>query len=84
MSAATPGGLDIEEQVARIAQMIDDAAKLRAEQNKLTAEQQKLTAEALKLERDRAIIPWQVMATLLGAGAALFAAGAGFVKVIGG
>jgi hypothetical protein len=29
-------------------------------------------------------LPWTVAATLLGAGAALFAAGAGFVKLIGG
>jgi hypothetical protein len=58
--------------------------KLIAEQQKLNAEQQKLFAERDKLTRDRAFAPWQVVATMLGAGVALFAAGAGFVKLIGG
>jgi hypothetical protein len=48
----------------------------QAESQKFIAEQRKLMAEAAKLERDRAILPWTVAATLLGAGAALFAAGA--------
>ena len=52
------------------------------ESDKFHAEQRKLIAEASKLERDRAFLPWTVVA--LGAGAALFAAGAGFVKLIGG
>jgi hypothetical protein len=77
VSTTAPDGLDPEEQIARIRRM-------REESENFSAKQHKLTAEALKLERDRAIIPWQVVATLLGAGAALFAAGAGFVKVIGG
>ena len=47
------------------------------------AERDKLAQEALKLERDRAFLPWQVTATLLGAGAALFAAGAAFIKLLG-
>jgi hypothetical protein len=59
-------------------------ARAREETLKFTAEQHKLMAEAQKLERDRAILPWTVAATLLGAGAALFAAGAGFIKLIGG
>lgn len=62
-------------------------AKIRRdtqESDKFIAEQRKLMAEAQKLDRDRAILPWTVAATLLGAGAALFAAGAGFIKLIGG
>ncbi len=77
MGAATPETLDLEEQIARIRRM-------REESEKFSAEQHKLIAEALKPERDRAIIPWQVMATMLGAGAALFGAGIAFVKVMGG
>lgn len=82
MSAASPGNFDFQEQVVRINRMIEESQKFAAEQHKLTG-------EALKLERDRAIIPWQIVpwqivATLLGAGAALFGAGAAFVKVIGG
>jgi hypothetical protein len=59
-------------------------ARAREETMKFVAEQHKLMAEAQKMERDRAILPWTVVATLLGAGAALFAAGAGFIKLIGG
>jgi hypothetical protein len=58
--------------------------KLAAEQIKLAAEQNKLAAEAGKLQRDRQLLPWQVLVTLLGAGAALFAAGAACVKLFGG
>jgi hypothetical protein len=76
MSDTPYPGLDLREQTARI-------DNLREEALKFAAEQHKLTAEMLKLERDRAVIPWQVVATLLAAGAALFAAGAGFIKLIG-
>jgi hypothetical protein len=69
--------------LARIERDLAEAPKLRAESEKYIAEQRKLIAEASKLDRDRAIMPWQVVATLLGAGAALFAAGAGFIKLIG-
>jgi hypothetical protein len=54
------------------------------ESDKFIAEQRKLIAEAAKLDRDRTFLPWTIVATFLGAGAALFAAGAGFVKLIGG
>ena len=62
MSDAARIDLDIREQVERI-------DRLR--------EQHKLAAEALNLGRDRTIIPWQIVATLLGAGAA-------FVEVLWG
>ena len=68
---------------ARIERDLAEAPKLRAESEKFIAEQRKLIAESQKLDRDRALVPWQLVATLLGAGAALFAAGAGFVKLIG-
>jgi hypothetical protein len=61
--------LDLREQIARIDRM-------REESLKFTAEQHKLTAEAAKLKRE----PW---IALLGAAAALFAAGAAFTKLIG-
>jgi hypothetical protein len=69
--------LDLREQIARI-------DRAQEETRKFVSEQRKLDAEALKLGRDRAFLPWTVAATLLGAGAALFAAGAGFIKLIGG
>ena len=69
--------LDLREQLARI-------DRAQEETRKFVAEQHKLDAEAMKLQRDRSFLPWTVAATLLGAGAALFAAGAGFIKLIGG
>ena len=69
--------LDLNEQIARI-------VRAQVETQKFVAEQQKLMAEGAKLDPDRKILPVTVAATLLGAGAALFAAGAGFVKLIGG
>lgn len=68
--------LDIREQITRI-------DRAMAETHKFVAEQQKLAAETAKLNRDRAFVPWVVMATLLGAGAAAFAAGAAFIRLIG-
>jgi aspartate/methionine/tyrosine aminotransferase len=66
--------LNLQEVIARI-------DRAQAETEKFVAEQRKLIAESLKLDRDRVIMPWQVVTTL-GAGAALFAAGAGFIKII--
>lgn len=69
--------LDIDELVSRI-------ERQQAETRKFVSEQGKLQAEDLKLQRDRKLLPFTTMATLLGAGAAIFAAGAGFIKLIGG
>ncbi len=90
MSAVIPPD---DAQIARATydRMLAETRKFSAEQNKLAeeagkyaAEQNKLAAEAGKLQRDRQLLPWQVAVTLLGAGAALFAAGAAFVKLMGG
>jgi hypothetical protein len=79
-----PADLNMRDVLARIDRQLAESAKLREESNKFVAEQHKLNAEAEKLQRDRAFLPLTVVATLVGAGAALFAAGAGFVKLIGG
>jgi hypothetical protein len=63
---------------------VEEGRKLRADTERSFDEARKLGAEAGKFERDRQLLPWQVFVTLLGAGAALFAAGAAFVKLIGG
>lgn len=76
--------LDIQTILAQLDRSREETLKFTAEQHKLMAEQQKLFAERDKLLRDRTFAPWQVAATMLGAGAALFAAGAGFIKLIGG
>lgn len=70
MSAATPGGLDLREQIARIDHSIDEAAKFRA--------------ETAKLNRDRTLAPWQVVVTAMGTGGALVAATVALMKVLGG
>ena len=76
--------LNLAETVARIERQQAETRKFVAEHDKLAAEREKLAAEAAKLDRDRSFAPWQVVATLMGAGAALFGAGAAFVKVFGG
>lgn len=73
---ASPTNLDIAEQVARV-------LRSNAETQKFVEEQAKLRAEAAKLDRDRAISVWQVALSCLAAGAALFGAGAAFIKLLG-
>ena len=87
---------DIEEQLARIARareealkytdeqhkLMAEARKFDAEQRKLDSEQRKLDAEQRKLQRDRDLAPWQIVVTAMGTGAALFAAGAAFLKLL--
>ena len=57
--------------------------RLLAESDKFVAEQRKLMAEADKVARERQLAPWQLVVTSMGAGAALFAAGAAFIRLIG-
>jgi hypothetical protein len=76
MAEAAGQSLDFEEQLARI-------RRAREESEKFSAEQKKLIAEAGKLDRDRALAPWQIVVTAMAAGAALFGAGAAFVKLLG-
>lgn len=74
MSEATT--MDQQEQVARIERM-------QEETRKFVAEQHKLMAERGKLSRDIVLAPWQLVVTTLNAGAALFGAGAAFMKLVG-
>jgi hypothetical protein len=76
--------LDIGELISRIERQQAETHKFVAEQHKLMAVQSKLKVEDSKLQRDRAYLPWTVVATFLGAGAPIFAAGAGFFKLIQG
>lgn len=65
--------LALEQEVARLRHLREEADKfnaeqrrLTAEQNKLAAEQLKLTYEALKLDRDRFWSPWLAVAAICG------------------
>lgn len=73
---AIPLTPDLEEQIGQI-------RRAREESEKFVAEQKKLMAEAMKLERDRMLAPWQIALSGMAAGAALFGAGAAFIKLIG-
>lgn len=73
---SAPTSLDIAEQVARV-------LRSNAETQKFIEEQAKLRAEADKMTRDRALAPWQIALSGMAAGAALFGAGAAFIKVFG-
>ena len=97
MSEAPSDNLNIREQIMRIdrnqaemQKLFAEALKLSAEQSKLAAEttrfafeERKLDAETAKLTRDRAFAPWQLIATLMASGAALFGAGIAFSKLLG-
>lgn len=76
--------LDIREQVARIDSLLAGVDQALANSAKLRDESNKLRDESTKLRRDATLAPWAVLATGLGAGAALFAAGAAFMKLITG
>jgi hypothetical protein len=90
MSESYPA-LDMREQIARIDRALAGHGKFQAETEKLLAESRKFRVErekrgaaAGKLQRDRMLAPWAIVVTAIGTGAALFAAGAGFWKVLGG
>ena len=57
---------------ANIERLLAESIKFAAEQMKLTAEQAKLDAEAEKMRRERWWYPAVVVATAMGAGAAIF------------
>jgi len=63
--------LDLREQIARIDRAIAETAKF-------AAEQRKLEAQARQFDPNR----WQIILTAMTAGAALFGAGAAFLKLI--
>ena len=88
--SASSAAFDIEEQRVRIERaheetrtFVAERHKLIAVQAKLAAEQFGMTAEAAKIRRDRSLAPWQVALSGMMAGAALFGAGAAFVKLPG-
>ena len=67
--------LDISEQVARIDQMHANIAQAQASINQMIA-------STNKVRQDTRFAPWTLVVTALGAGAALFAAGGAFVKLV--
>jgi hypothetical protein len=76
--------LDIREQVARIDKTQAELSRIQGELNKWQIESLKMRAETAKVERETRLAPWSIVFTGLGAGAALFAAGAAFTKLIAG
>lgn len=54
--------------------------KLAVERDKLAAEREKLVTEQMKLLRDRAVVPWQVVAAVLVAGGGLVGATLGVAR----
>jgi hypothetical protein len=83
MSDATKGQVGMQAIIAGMDRNMAENQKFIAEPCTRLAEEQKLGAEGHKLRRDHTFAPWQVAVTMLGAGAALFAAGAGSMKLIG-
>ena len=62
--------LDVREKIAHIDQMLADIERIYADHD--------------RRRQEIKYAPWQLIATMVGAGAALFAAGGAFVKLIGG
>jgi hypothetical protein len=61
--------MDQVEQVARIERMQEETRKF--------------FAETRKIDKDRSLAAWQIVITAMTAGAALFGAGAAFIKILG-
>ena len=61
---------------------VAEQRKLQQESDKLGAEQRKLAAESRKLSRDTSLAPFTLAVTAAGAGAALFAAGGAFFRLM--
>jgi membrane protein involved in colicin uptake len=69
--------------IAEQSKLAAERFKMTAETSRMAAEQAKLSAEAAKLGRDRSVAPWQVALSGMTDGAALFGAGAAFIKPLG-
>ena len=67
--------LDIREQLARI-------DKMQLDLNKIQVEIIKTQIDTEKVRIETRLAPWTIVITALGAGAALFAAGAAFTKLM--
>ena len=74
--------LDIREQIARIDRTQAELSRIQAELNKWQTDSMKVRAETAKVEQDTRFAPYIVAFTGLGAGAALFAAGVAFAKLL--
>ena len=74
--------LDIREQIARIDRMQAELSRTQAEINKWQVDMAQARAQTVKVEQEARLAPWTVAFTGLGAGAALFAAGVAFAKVL--
>jgi tetrahydromethanopterin S-methyltransferase subunit D len=75
VSPSSEPSLDIREQIARI-------DKMQAELGKVQVEITKITVDTDKTRLDVRLAPWTAAFTGLGAGAAVFAAGAAFAKLL--
>ena len=77
MSATIPqASLDLQEQITRIDHLI-------AQTQKAQFDLDKGRVEITKTQFATRLAPWQIVASTASAGAALFAAGAAFVKLLG-
>jgi len=76
--------LDIREKLAHIDEMLADIASKRQEIALAPARIEQMLADTLRKRQKVALAPWSMMLTFFAAGAGLFAAGAAFIKLIGG
>lgn len=74
---------EIARDLAETRKLQQEADKYIEEREKLIREARKLDAEHDKLRRDYWLAPWALIAGVMTTGAALFAAGAAFIKLVG-
>lgn len=77
----TDQSLDIREQIARIDRMQAEISRVQAEISKWQVDITKTRADITKTEQDSRLAPFALAFTGVGAGAAIFAAGAAFAKL---
>jgi hypothetical protein len=75
--------LDIREKLAHIDRMLADNQRQRASMPLILSQTLHVRADAERRRREIRLAPWQAMVIGMVTGAALFAAGAAFVKVLG-
>jgi hypothetical protein len=75
-ATAPLGQLDIREKLAHIDQMLADHDRIRVDIDRILADRDRKRQEIR-------FAPWLAVMTGMGAGAALFAAGAAFIKLLG-
>lgn len=81
MASTASSDFDLKEQIARIDKMQAELGKIQIEIVKIAADTIKADRDIMRVEQETKLAPWALGFTGIGAGAAIFAAGAAFTKL---